>query len=128
MPSDILMGYKSDVPMRLRPTGPSGLGMLMNPVGALYSVFSDAEASKEKVLKLMKERKIKENRDYVLMTKDIIEEESGFTGDSLQHFIVQCNVHIKISQFDNEIRVRRKIQLLADEYRYKASQTVDMKN
>lgn len=118
MPDDIKMGRINNTPMRLRSNGagdPQNVGsMIFNPINAIYNGFSKEVASKQKVYKLMQADSINRNFYYVIMNKDIIAEESGFTGDSLQSFIVLCNTHIKLTRSMNEYSVRLRINSLAN--------------
>lgn len=121
LPSDIKLGYKSDVPMRYRPIGigpnASPLSMITNPIYALYSLTSSKEKSKNKVRELRQADLFKDHHDYILMDKDVIAEESGFTGDSLQIFIAKCNSSIRIKPEDTAYTVRHRIRSLASNFR-----------
>lgn len=118
LPDDIVLGRKSDIPMRLRSNGagdPRSVGsMVFNPVYALYNSFSSEYASKQKVQALMQAEKLNRNHYYVIMNKEIIADESKFTGDSLQSFIVLCNTQIKLTRTMNEYSVRLRINTLAN--------------
>ena len=65
----------------------------------------------------MAQGKRKQNHDYKILNRGIIADESGFTGDSLEYFIMICNTHIKISPYYCEVHVRTKIKELVENYK-----------
>lgn len=116
LPSDIKLGQASDVPMRLRNRPLSPLEAISSPITNLFSGYRDVEKSRTKVRELMSQDMRKQNHDYQILNRAIIADESQFTGDSLEYFIMICNTHIKISPYYKEVHVRTKIRELIDSY------------
>ncbi len=117
LPCDIKLGQASDVPMRLRNRSLSPLEAIASPITNLFSNYKDVEKSRTKVRELMAEDRRKQNHDYQILNRAIIADESQFTGDSLEYFIMICNTHIKISPYYREVHVRTRIRELVDSYK-----------
>ncbi|TAJ14664.1 hypothetical protein DMA11_04640 [Marinilabiliaceae bacterium JC017] len=115
LPEDIKMGQESDIPAPLRPTfsqPPNVLDAIFSPLSFVYYHGSKSEKAKTKLLKIREKDAVR-----ALMTRELIEEISGYKEKELDRFIVYCNTHIELSKSDDEYTIRIKVIDALNEYK-----------
>ncbi len=113
----------SDIPPHERlDAGNMGvLGAIFNPASFFHSKFSRAEKAK---LSLPEAREATRlwNHQEAIAGREVIALVSGYEGEALDHFMIYCNMHLKISTADTGVTATRKIEALLFQYQYEKQQ------
>lgn len=112
----------TDIPPHERPdAGRMGLiGALINPASFIQSKFSRAEKAKLNLPEAREAARVWNHKEAVA-GREVIALISGYEGETLDRFIVYCNIHLKISASDNGVSATRKIEALLRRYQHENS-------
>lgn len=120
LPSDIKLGKKNETPPAQRndnfSSKPPVLAALKSPLSYVHYYTSKSEKRKRKFREELRihKKQLKINEFY---NRDIIQEVSGLEGDSLDSFVVYCNINLVIDVNRNPVIVKQWIKELYDEYK-----------
>jgi len=109
LPADIIPYDKSKdiIPASAKPVfkyDPPPIAFFFHPVSYINYFAGKQQKEKRKMVKLIKQGKSRE-----IMSRDMIEDLSGLSGDSLESFIIFCNENIDLQPKDDEVSIRRKV-------------------
>ncbi len=115
LPNDIKLGKHDDLPaIPLRGddynSAPSVVDAIFSPVSVAHYYTSKKEKRKREFRKLLNEE-TQQDKISNIYNAEIIKEVSEYEGDTLNKFIVYCNVHLNIAPHTNPIIVK---QMIAD--------------
>ncbi|TLX77728.1 hypothetical protein E9993_03535 [Labilibacter sediminis] len=122
LPPDIKLAEKNETPPALRNDNFSGkppvLAAVVSPLSFIHYYTSKSEkrkrAFREELVKHEKQSQI--NQFY---NRSVIEKISGYSGASLDSFVVYCNINLKITERHNPVIVKQMISDLYDIYKTK---------
>ncbi|MGQ1787343.1 hypothetical protein [Saccharicrinis sp. GN24d3] len=120
LPEDIKMRKKSETPMALRSNAfaskPPVLAAVINPVSYVHYYTSKKERRKRNAIKEISKAKDQEKIN-VFFNRDVIKDVSRYVeGEKLNHFIVYCNVNLKVTSRDNPMIVKQRIHDLLKKF------------
>jgi hypothetical protein len=116
LPADVVPYDKSKdiIPASIKPVfkyEPPVIVFFLHPVSYINYFTSKKEKEKRKMVKIIMSQK-----SDTLFTRELVQEVSGFKGDSLEKFIIYCNQNLRLEQNDDIFSVRKKVFLMLESY------------
>ena len=117
LPADIIPYDKSKdiIPASAKPVfkyDPPVVAFFFHPVSYVSYYAGKQQKSKRKMVEILKAQK-----SDTLLTRSLIREISGFSGDTLENFIIHCNKNINLNNHEDIFSVRKKVFLLLEGYK-----------
>ncbi len=94
---------------------PSCLQAVVSPISFAYSKFSRHERTMRR-LQQIKQGNISRSVWEEVLSANLIAQWSQLEGEQLEQFIMYCNAHISVSQYDSELTIQRKVYGLLEDF------------